>query len=181
MTKKLYIIITHTPSVVSKIIGGFTHTPYNHVSISLDTELDRMYSFGRRYKYFPWWGGFVRESPNFGTLGRFPQTEAIVLALDVEEEKFDEISRRLEDMLAHKELYDYDTLGLMLAFIGKRYKRSRHYYCSEFVRELLVECGVEDGASFNEIVTPMDFLGLPSTREIYRGNLKEFAARSKSV
>lgn len=174
MTKKLYIIITHTPSVVSKIIRRFTHTPYNHVSVSLDTELDRMYSFGRWFKYFPWIGGFVRESPKFGALGRFPQTEAIVLTLDVEETAYDEISQQLEDMLAHKYLYCYDTLGLLLAIFGKTFKRDKRYYCSAFVRELLVEHGVEDGACFNEIVQPMDFLELPNTHEIYRGKLNEF-------
>lgn len=160
--------------MVSKIIRRFTHTPYNHVSVSLDTELDRMYSFGRRYRYFPWIGGFVRESPKFGTLGRFPQTEAIVLTLDVEEEAYDEISEQLEDMLEHKYLYCYDTLGLLLAIFGKTFKRDKRYYCSAFVRELLVKHGVEDGACFNEIVQPMDFLELPNTHEIYRGKLNEF-------
>ena len=177
--KKLYIIITHTPSVVSKIISGFTHTPYNHVSVSLDTELDHMYSFGRRYRYFPWLGGFVQESPHFGTLGRFPETEAIVLMLDVDEAAYDNINDKLEDMLAHKNSYWYDTLGLLLAIFGKSYKRDRRYYCSEFVRELLVEHGIEDGASFPEIVQPMDFLQLSNTREIYRGKLREFPEQAE--
>lgn len=181
MTKKLYIIITHTPSVVSKIISGFTHTPYNHVSVSLDTELDRMFSFGRRYRYFPWIGGFVQESPHFGTLGRFPQTEAIVLTLDVDEAAYDEISEKLYDMLEHKNLYWYDTLGLLLAIFGKSYKRDRRYYCSEFVRELLVEHGIEDGANFKDIVRPMDFLQLPNTREIYRGKLCEFPEKAAQI
>lgn len=179
-TKKIYIIVMNTPSVVSGIIGKFTHTRYNHVSVSLDAELDRMFSFGRRYRYFPWWGGFVRESPNFGTLGRFPQTEAIVLTLDVDEAAYDEISDQLENMLAHKHDYCYDTLGLLLAIFGKVYKRDKRYYCSAFVRELLVEHGVEDGASFNEIVRPTDFLELPNTREIYRGKLKEFPVAARN-
>ena len=125
--KTIYIIITHTPSVVSKIIRKFTHTPYNHVSVSLDPELDRMFSFGRRYRYFPWIGGFVRESPHFGTLGRFPETEAIVLTLNVDETAYDDMSGRLEDMLAHKYSYRYDTLGLLLAIFGKSFKREKCY------------------------------------------------------
>lgn len=167
--------------MVSKIISGFTHTPYNHVSVSLDAELDSMYSFGRRYRYFPWIGGFVQESPNFGTLGRFPQTEAIVLTLDVDKSAYDEISEQLEDMLEHKNMYWYDTLGLLLAIFGKSYKRDKRYYCSAFVRELLVEHGVEDGANFNEIVRPMDFLELPNTKEVFRGKLKEFPEKAAQI
>lgn len=179
--KSIYIIITHTPSVVSKIIRKFTHTPYNHVSVSLDAELDHMFSFGRRYRYFPWIGGFVRESPRFGTLGRFPETEAIVLTLNVDEDAYDDISGRLEDMLAHKYSYKYDTLGLLLAIFGKSFKREKCYYCSAFVRELLVEFGIEDEELFNEIVRPMDFLELPDTREIYRGKLLEFAEQAERI
>ncbi|MDE6727492.1 MAG: hypothetical protein K2J80_06080 [Oscillospiraceae bacterium] len=180
-SKKMYIIITHTPSVVSKIIRKFTHTPYNHVSVSLDAELDHMFSFGRRYRYFPWIGGFVQESPNFGTLERFPETEAIVLMLDVDETAYDDISERLEDMLAHKYSYCYDVLGLLLAIFGKTYKRDKRYYCSAFVRELLVEFGIENGSSFEKIVTPMDFLNLPNTREIYRGKLREFPEQAERI
>lgn len=172
--RSIYIIITHTPSVVSKIIRRFTHTPYNHVSVSLDAELNKMFSFGRRYKYFPWIGGFVRESPNFGTLGRFPETEAIVLTLNIDEDAYDDIRGKLEDMLEHKYSYRYDTLGLLLAIFGKSFKREKCYYCTAFVSELLVEFGIEDKALFNDIVRPLDFLELPNTREVYRGKLREF-------
>ena len=179
--KQIYIIITHTPSVVSKIIRKFTHTPYNHVSVSLDAELDRMFSFGRWYKYFPWIGGFVRESPRFGTLGRFPQTEAIVLTLNIDEDVYDGISKRLEDMLVHKYSYKYDSLGLILAIFGKTRKRENHYYCTAFLRDLLIDFGIEDDVLFKDIVQPLDFLELSNTREIYRGNLKEFAEQAELI
>lgn len=178
--KEIYIIITNTPSVVSGIISVFTHTPYNHVSVSLDAELEQMFSFGRRYKYFPWIGGFVRESPHFGTLGRFPETEAIVLRMTVDASTYAELSENLTDMLEHKYTYRYDTLGLLAAIFGKSIKRENYYYCSEFVRELLVKFGLEPVESFEEIVRPMDFLTLPNTSEIYRGRLCEFPERARN-
>lgn len=179
--RSIYIIITHTPSVVSKIIRKFTHTPYNHVSVSLDAELEKMFSFGRRYKYFPWIGGFVRESPHFGTLGRFPETEAIVLTLNVDEDTYDDIRGKLENMLEQKYSYRYDTLGLLLAIFGKSFKREKCYYCTAFVRELLVEFGIEDEELFNDIVRPLDFLELPNTREVYRGKLREFPKQAERI
>ena len=177
--KQIYIIITHTPSVVSKIIRRFTHTPYNHVSVSLDAELEKMFSFGRWYKYFPWIGGFVRESPHFGTLGRFQDTEAIVLRMNIDEEVYDGISKRLEDMLVHKYTYKYDSLGLILAIFGKTRKRENHYYCTAFLRDLLKEFGIEDDVLCKDIVQPLDFMELSNTSEIYRGKLKEFAEQGE--
>lgn len=179
--KDIYIIISHTPSVVSRIIKKFTHTPYNHVSVSLDAELNHMFSFGRRYKYFPWIGGFVRESLYSGTMGRFTETEAIVLMMNVDGEAYDDIRVKLEDMLEHKYSYRYDTLGLLMAIFGKRLKRDKHYYCSAFISELLVESGIEDGDNFKEIVRPLDFMNLPDTREVFRGKLREFPEQAQRI
>lgn len=43
--KKIYIILTHTGTLLSKIIKMYTKDEYSHVSISLDSELEEMYSF----------------------------------------------------------------------------------------------------------------------------------------
>ena len=167
--------------MVSKIIRKFTHTPYNHVSVSLDAELERMFSFGRWYKYFPWIGGFVRESPYFGTLGRFPNTEAIILKMNIDKDVYDGMSKRLEDMLVHKYTYKYDSLGLIMAIFGKTIKRENHYYCTAFLRDLLIDFGIEDDVLFKDIVQPLDFLELANTSEIYRGKLKEFPEQAELI
>lgn len=174
MQKDIFIIVTNTPSVVSGIIGHFTHTPYNHVSVSLDAEMDKMYSFGRRYKYFPWIGGFVKESPVAGTLGRFPQTQAIILTTKVDEETYNELSEKLSEMLANKRKYHYDSIGMIMAIFGKVFRRNNYYYCSEFVRELLVDYGIRSDEEFKKIVRPADFIELADFNEIYRGRLVEF-------
>ena len=59
--KKIYIVLTHSGTTLSKIIKGFTKDEFSHVSISLDKELNEMYSFGRLNPYNPFWGGFVHE------------------------------------------------------------------------------------------------------------------------
>lgn len=57
--KKIYIVLTHTGTTLSKIIKNYTNDEFSHVSISLDSELKEMYSFGRLNAYNPFWGGFV--------------------------------------------------------------------------------------------------------------------------
>ena len=43
--KKIYIILTHTGTALSKIIKGFTKDEFSHVSIALDIELKENVQF----------------------------------------------------------------------------------------------------------------------------------------
>lgn len=173
--KEIYIVITQTGSIVSRMLKRITGAEYNHVSISLDPELHSMYSFGRRFTYFPWYGGFVTESPEFGTFKRFSETRAIVLSIPVSQKSYDRIRKRLREMLKNKNAYHYDNIGLLLAYFNISYKRDRYYYCSDFVREMLVEFGVEDPGLFLPIVQPRHFLDIPDCRVVYRGKLREYS------
>lgn len=182
MEREIYIVVSQTGSVVSKILQKFvTHAEYNHVSVSLDPELKMMYSFGRWYPYFPWIGGFTEESPDFGTLKRFPDAQVVVLAVPITEEMYDEVGKKLEEMLKVKYTYHYDTLGLLFAARNKVYRRKNHFYCSEFVRQLLVTYGIELNEAFPRITQPIDFLNMPKSREIYRGRLHDYSSSEKEV
>ena len=46
--KHIYILLTKTSSVFSRIIALFMGDKYTHSAISLDKNLDKMYSFGRK-------------------------------------------------------------------------------------------------------------------------------------
>lgn len=176
--KEIYIVVSQTGSIVSRMLKKITGAEYNHVSVSLESDLHCMYSFGRRYTYFPWWGGFVRESTMYGSLKRFSETRAIVMAIAVNESTYNEIEIRLHDMIENRNDYHYDTIGLLLAGFNIKYKRDRHYYCSDFVRELLVNFGIESPEVFEPIVQPMHFLDIPDGNVIYRGRLRDYDRRA---
>ena len=57
--KKIYIILTFTGTILSRIVRIYTRKEYSHVSISLDQDLTKMYSFGRLNAYNPFSGVFV--------------------------------------------------------------------------------------------------------------------------
>ena len=57
---KIYIVLTYSGTVLSKLIKIYTQKEYSHVSISLDENLKQMYSFGRLNPYVPFVGGFVQ-------------------------------------------------------------------------------------------------------------------------
>ena len=47
---RIYVVLSDSGSVVSKLLRLFTKAKYNHVSLSLREDLSEMYSFGRRWK-----------------------------------------------------------------------------------------------------------------------------------
>jgi hypothetical protein len=175
--KKIYIVISQTGTILSKIVRLYTGDTYNHASIALDKELNLMYSFGRINPYNPVIGGFVKESPTSGTFKRFYNTDIAIIELEIEAEKYDAIKEGLEEMYGHKEDYHYNYKGLFLAAFGKPRRKLGCYYCSEFVREFCKNYGIDLGVDANRVVKPMDFIDIPGGRIIYEGKLSVYRMR----
>lgn len=173
-TKRLYIVLSQTGTVLSRILKFVTGAKYNHVSVSVSEDLEQMYSFGRRNPYNPFWGGFVLESPYSGTFNRFRKTKVAVLAVEISAERYAEICEILPQMYSHRENYHYNYLGLYLAAIHIKREKDHCYYCSEFVKAICRECGVDGADQLPPIVQPIHFMDLPHT-VVYCGKLREYA------
>ena len=174
---KIYIVISQTGTVLSRILKFITKAEYNHVSIGLAKDLQYMYSFGRKNPYNPFFGGFVLESKNFGTFKRFSDTKVMVLSLDIDSQKHKAIAERMEYMLNNKKEFGYNYWGLYLALFKIALKREKHFYCSEFVKQILLDFKI-DGSEMLEdipIPRPIDFLDIPNTHTVYIGKLKDYA------
>ena len=106
--RQLYIVISQTGTLLSRILKQITGAEYNHASISLSRDLERMYSFGRRHPYNPFWGGFVIESPRTGTFT---------------EEQHAELKEMLDVMWKRRRKYSYNYIGLCLAYFHVVWKQ----------------------------------------------------------
>lgn len=179
-SKTIYIVLSQTGTVLSRVLRLFTRAEYNHVSIALDENLDYMYSFGRTNPYNPVIGGFVSESPKFGTFKRFYKTQVVILSVLITTEQFDKLKSCMEEMLEERKTYKYNYLGLFLAAVHIRYSSVRRYYCSEFAKEILTRFGIISAGTLPQIVKPIDFLCLGDTdrcKVIYCGNLQEYSVK----
>lgn len=176
----IYIIISQTGTMLSRLLKFITGAQYNHVSLGLSHDLKKMYSFGRKNAYNPFWGGFVTESADFGTFKRFSKTQVIVLRLKVGKQKQQEIAEQIKLMLSNKKKYGYNYLGLGLAGFKIAHKSENRYYCSEFVRDILQENGVEGSEILNPIVQPIHFLQIPEAHTVYSGRLSAYSSCSRA-
>lgn len=173
--RDMFIVITQTGTFPSRVLKLVTRAKYNHVSISLQSDLGEMFSFARLRPYNPFVTGFVRESSRWGTFKRFYKTQAVVLKVHVDEECYTAMEERLQWMYAHKAQYHYNWQGLFAAAFHKCVKKKNRYYCSEFVRDFIVEFGVVERDLFHNTVKPIDFLDVFDGKEIYRGELRAFS------
>ncbi len=173
---KIYIVISQTGTVLSRILKLITGAEYNHVSIGLSKDLQYMYSFGRKNPYNPFYGGFVLESKNFGTFKRFSNTDVKIISIDVDEEKYKAITERIEYMLSNKKEFGYNYFGLFLAALKIAIKTNNRFYCSEFVKQILLDFDIDGSRMFENIPIPrpIDFLDIPNTSTVYIGKLKDY-------
>ena len=169
--KKIYIILTYTGTILSRIVKIYTRREYSHVSISLDSNLNQMYSFGRLNPYNPFIGGFVHEGIDRGTFKRFKKTKTKIYSLEIDEEKYDKLESIIENIQNSKNLYKFNLIGLIAVALNIKIKREKCFYCAEFVKYVLEQSQVLE---LPDIVKPEDFENVNGLNEVYKGMLKEY-------
>lgn len=169
--KKIYIILTYTGTILSQMVKIYTKREFSHVSISLDEDLTKMYSFGRLNPYNPFSGGFVHEKIDAGTFKRFKNTKTKIYSLEIPEKKYYELEKLIKNMYKKKDTYKFNMLGLIGILVNYKVKREKYFYCAEFVKYVLEEADVVE---LPDLVKPEDFEKISDLSEIYRGMLREY-------
>lgn len=169
--RKIYIILTYTGTFLSKIVKIYTKKEYSHVSISLNEDLTKMYSFGRKHAYNPFSAGFVHEKLNSGTFKRFKKTKTKIYSMEITDEKYKKLENTIQTIKQSKRLYRFNFIGLLAVALNVQIKRERHFYCAEFVKYVLEQSKV---STLPDIVKPEDFESIQGLNEIYKGNLNKY-------
>lgn len=172
--KKIYIILTHTGTILSQIIKYYTKDEFSHISIALDDDLEEMYSFGRLNPYNPFWGSFVHEHINKGTFKRFKKTRTEVYSLFVTDEQYEKAKKVITYFNNNKQKYKFNILGLACVSINKKITRKNTFYCAEFVKHILKSSGVTEVNKLPEIIRPENFKELDGLRLEYEGLLRKY-------
>ncbi|MDF2566832.1 MAG: hypothetical protein K0R90_288 [Oscillospiraceae bacterium] len=174
MSKNVYILLTQTGTVVSKIIRKRTNFPYNHVSIALDNELHYLYSFGRKVPRFPLLAGFVREDVKNGFYSIFKDTRCCVYKISVSEEEYSQLKYAVASFEQNCDRYKYNMIGLAGAWFNIPLGRKDHYFCTQFVANVLEVSGIFSFGKDPVMVRPEDFENVPNSEIVYKGLLCEY-------
>ena len=169
---KIYIILTYTGTILSKIIKCYTKAEFCHASIALDEDLEQIYSFGRLNPYNPFIGGFVREGIDIGTFKRFKNTKAEIYSIDLSIKQYKKLVNIIKKMRRKKYLYKFNTIGLFATAFNMKITRKNRFYCSEFVKYAIEQSRIE--LDFPDIIRPNDFRNIKGLTLRYRGKLRDY-------
>ncbi len=170
----IYIVLTRTNTVISKMIRFFTRDHYTHAAISLDKELNRMYSFGRKRIYNPFIGGFNREQLDQGIYRLCETLPGVIIRVDVTEEQYQRAELLLEHFMDNKDVLKYNYKGLVYNLFEQEVYCENRFLCSEFVYYIIKESGITDLHKPANLIRPQNLLDVNGD-VVYAGDLKALA------
>ncbi len=167
----IYVVLTRTNTTMSRAIQLIKQDEYTHASITLDSELGHMYSFGRKYTRNPLLGHFKREELHSGLFGLQKELPCKVFEIAVTPTQYYKAKTLLEAFVDEKEKYKYNYMGLLHSFQKKSISYEDRFLCSEFVYHILKESAILDLKMPRNLVRPehLKQVGWPV---YYEGNLK---------
>ena len=177
--KTIYILLTRSGTLLYNLVYSVTGASYTHASLAFDEDLSCLYSSTRKNGYTMFPAGLSREYLNRGVFKLRPDVPCALYALEVSNEAYLRAKRRADHMMAHGNLYRFNVLGLILCALHIRWQRRRHYFCSQFVSEVLEKSGAMELPKDSTLMHPNDYSALTDLRCVYEGQLSGLPQRQK--
>ena len=175
--KTIYILLTRSGTLLSNLVYAVTGASYTHASLAFDEDLSCLYSSTRKNGYTMFPAGPSKEYLDKGVFLLRENVPCALYALEVTDEAYVRARRRAEHMMAHRDLYRFNVLGLVLCGLHIRWQRRRHYFCSQFVSEMLEKSGSMKLPKHSTLMHPNDYTGLDGLRCVYEGRLADLPQR----
>lgn len=160
--RHIFILLTKYSDWISTLVYHLAGRGFTHSSIALEEDQDTYYSFNYR--------GFAVETIEKHRRRGVKSSRCI--QLQVSDEAYQLIRERLRSMLANRSSYHYTRLGVLFCVLRLPFRWKRHYFCSQFVAELLAESGAVPLKRSSCLYLPnqfaAEFPALPACRKVLR-------------
>lgn len=169
-SRLIYVVLTDTGTLVSKVSKWITKDPYNHVSLSFDSDLSRLYTYAL-VNGNSWRGGLKVEDPELLKGARYS-----MWAVSVAAEMFEQLVARVSEMISESSKTRYNHLGLINAIFKTNIFDNDDVsamICSQFVVKLLESIGVTlvHGRAASS-VRPYELVKSKLLKHVRRGKFK---------
>lgn len=171
--KKIYILLTRSGTWVSKIINLTTADTYTHASISFEDSLQPLYSFSRKRVNMPLPAGLRHEPLRQGFFERHNTIPCALYELQVSDEVYNAAKQEVQKMMLKRTSYRFSVLGLVLCRLNIPYHRKHHFFCSQFVSEILSRSRALRLPKDTALMRPNDYTTIPELFCRFRGQLNE--------
>lgn len=179
--KEIFILLTHTGTIPSKIIRFYTREPYSHVSIAFDLDLNEIYSFGRRFVNNPIIAGLIKEDISGGTYAKFKNTTYELYSLSISSKQYYKLKSEVQSLYKVRDKYGYNFLGLLGIVVKRPISRRNAYFCSQFVATVLERSDIKIIKKPSGLVMPGDFRRAKGLRLVRKGILSKHKANINNI
>ena len=174
--RTIFIVLSMSGTKFSRFLRMMSRQKmeFVHVSLSLEENLDTLYSFGRKKLNMPWIAGYVEENPHKGVFKKYnPMCE--VLSLNISEEKYQKLLELVSYVKTHSKEYKYNYLGLLCVYFKIPHRLHRHFTCTEFVAWLLDNVDISPNVDKDvSLIVPNDYYEIPFIQSVYKGRMHSF-------
>lgn len=126
--RKISVLFTRQHDWFSKLLAVLLGHKYSHVSLSLKEDNSEFYSFDIK--------GFSRET--YEKFRRHNIRNSMLYEIEVDDIVYETMQKKVEEFKAQCKEMKYSFLGVALCFFHIPLHLDKHYFCSEFVAEMLV-------------------------------------------
>ena len=92
-----YIVLSHSNTLMARVVRIFTGAYWNHTSLALSGELNEFYSFGRKNPRLLFPAGFISEGVHTGYFGLKPKTKIAVYEAQMTDEEYGDMLTKLDE------------------------------------------------------------------------------------
>ena len=90
---------------------------------------------------------------------------------------YEKVKEMLYEYKTRKTMLKYSTLGLIMCFLKIPMKRNNHYFCSQFVAEVLQNCKVLKLKKRSTLYFPKDLSKHEELKLVFTGTHLEFVEK----
>ena len=177
--KCIYIVLSRSGTILSRIIHLVTRDRFTHSSLALDEDMKLLFSFGRRYDHNPFLGCFKRES--LTDLHYRRGRPGMIIAIPVTPEQYDEVSRHVQEFRDFADAFSYNIPGLVASIFHRTFEGYYRFFCSEFVYHVLNTAGICDFGVTRGHVRPMTFIERLNGTVVFEGDLPAYDAERRTL
>lgn len=146
-----------------------TSDTYTHVSISFDKSLQPMYSSSRKNGSTMFPAGPCKEHFHRGYYKKHPTIPCALYELEVSDDVYAIAKSEVEKIINHSEDYSFNIIGLILCQLNIPSRRKKHYFCSQFVGEILHRSRALELPKDTSLMRPSDYMQIPNLVCRYNG------------
>ena len=179
--KKVYVLLSKTNTVTSKMVNLVAPAPFTHASMALVPQTDKFYSYARRRLYNFLIGGIIQENTQTFVFARFPDCRCALFELEISDESYDKINAHIQKLMDDYDRSTYNWLGAPLNRLGIVWRRKKHFTCSQFVAVALSKAEEIKFPKDPYLMLPSDFLKIPGLKKIYDGPIRNCNFSGASV